>query len=105
MDNFKVIYKILRSIEKQMDCDQIDIAIISADRLKISFNRWEQIMIMLQDDRYIRGLVVEQDMEDGRRHIVEPIHPEITIRGLEYLSENTMMAKAKEALRMVGEII
>lgn len=105
MNNFKIIYKILKSLERQLDRDDLNISVISAEMLKISFNRWEQLMIMLQDDGYIRGLVVDRNLEDGRRHIVEPIHLEITITGLEYLSTNSMMGKAKEALKMVGEII
>ena len=38
-------------------------------------------------------------------HIVEPIRPRITLKGMEYLSENSMMAKAKEVLKMVGDIV
>ena len=38
-------------------------------------------------------------------HIVEPIHPAITLKGMEYLAENGMMAKAKEALKLVGDLL
>lgn len=105
MDNFKVIYKILRTLEKNMGNEDFEIKAISAEMLKISYERWEQLLIMLYDAGYINGIVVGQAVEDKFRHVVEPINPSITLKGLEYLSENSFMSKAKEALKMVGEII
>ena len=105
MDNFKIIYRILKELEKNMGNEQFSTIFISADYLKISFNRWEQLLIMMQDEGYIKGLVIAKAIEDKYRHIVEPIQPEITIKGLEYLESNSFMAKAKELLRMAGEII
>ena len=59
---------------------------------------------MLSDSGYISGVVVTQDIDDMFRHIAEPIHPYITLKGLEYLANNTFMEKAKEVLRLAGEI-
>ena len=39
MDNFKVIYRILRYLEKAMDYDEADIDFISASTLGISERR------------------------------------------------------------------
>ncbi len=105
MNNFKIIYKILKTLDKNMGNEDFDIYSISAETLKISFSKWEQLLIMLQDNGLISGLVLDQDMSDKYRHIVEPINPQITMRGLEYLASNSYMAKAKEALKMIGEII
>lgn len=105
MDNFKVIYKILRTLEKNMGNEQFSVSSISAEKMGIPFNRWEQLMIMMQDEGYIRGIVFSRSIEDRYRHISEPIFPEITIKGLEYISQNTFMAKAKELLKLTGEII
>lgn len=105
MDNFKIIYKILRILEKNMGNEKFSIKEISAERFQITFEKWEQLLIMMSDSGYITGIVIDRDMEDKFRHIIEPIFPCITIRGLEYLSDNSFMAKAKEALKMVGEII
>ena len=105
MDNFKVIYKILRTLEKNMGNEEFSVSAISANKMGISFERWEQFMIMMQDDGYIRGIVVSRALEAKYRHISEPIPPKITIKGLEYISQNSLMSKAKELLRMAGEII
>lgn len=105
MDNFKVIYKILRTLEKNMGNEKFSVSAISAEKMGISFERWEQLMIMMQDDGYIKGVVVSRSLEDKYRHISDPIFPEITIKGMEYIAENSFMAKAKELLKMAGEII
>jgi len=105
MDNFKIIYKILRELEKNMGDERFSFRTISAEQLGISFNRWEQLLIMMQDEGYIKGLVIARALGDKFRHIAEPIRPEITVKGLEYLAENSFMAKAKNALMMAGEIL
>lgn len=94
MDNFKVIYKILRHLEASMDCEYTDMDAISAERLKISPERWEALLILLQQSGYITGLAIEQSQSDPRSRICEPVMAQITLAGLEYLSENTMMKKA-----------
>lgn len=105
MDNFKSIYRILRELEKNMGNDNFSPACISAEKMKIPFGRWEQLLILMQDEGYIKGLVLSSGLESPLRHITEPIFPQITIKGLEYLEDNSFMAKAKEMLKMAGEII
>lgn len=104
MDNFKVIYRILRELEKNMGNDAFQPCTISAERLGVPFGRWEQLLVLMQDEGYIKGIVLEKSLESPLRHIAEPVFPQITIKGLEYLAENSFMAKAKEALKMAGEI-
>ena len=47
MDNFSVIYKILKKLEKAMDLDEFSIDDVSAEVLKISESRWAAIKEML----------------------------------------------------------
>lgn len=105
MNHFKVMYKILRELEKNMGNEQFSVKTISAESLNIPYHQWEQLLILMQEDGYIKGLVIASDLSDNFRHIAEPIKPYITIRGLEYLADNSFMAKAKEALKMAGEIL
>lgn len=105
MDNFKIIYKILRELEKNMGNENFNIETISAEKMKISFEKWEQLLILMQDEGFIKGLVLSKNLESMYRHISETIKPQITIKGLEYLAENSFMEKAKESLKMAGEII
>ena len=88
-----------------MGNENFSVETISAEKMNISFEKWEQLLILMQDDGYIKGLVLAKEIGETYRHIVEPIKLQITIKGLEYLAENSFMAKAKEALKMAGEII
>lgn len=105
MNDFQVIYKILRLLDKYRGCEDFDYELISAKAMKISFERWEQIMIEMQINGFIRGLVYNQTLSDKFPHLVEEMRPVITLKGMEYLADNSAMSKAKEALRMVGEIL
>lgn len=105
MDNFKIIYKILRELEKNMGNEKFSVELISASRLKISYEKWEQLLILMSDSGYITGITKTKSLEDSFFHIAEPIRPSITLKGLEYLADNSYMAKAKEILKMAGEIL
>lgn len=78
---------------------------ISPPQLGISRERWEQLLILLQDDGYIRGLVVVQTLSDSKRHMGSPVTPAITLKGLEYLAENSLMKKTANLLKGVKETI
>ena len=105
MDNFTVIYKILKALEQAMDYDEFDISRISHTTLNISYQRWEKIMIMLAKTGYIEGVVFDQCMDDYSPHIEKPIAPVITLKGLEYLNDNTFMKKAANALKGIKDVI
>lgn len=105
MNDYKIMCKILRLLDKHKGDEDFDYALISASAMKCGYAEWEQLMIELQENGYLRGLVYTQTMSDKFPHLVEPIRPRITMKGMAYLEENTMMAKAKEALQMVGDII
>ena len=47
MDNFSVIYKILKKLEKAMDIDEFSLDDISAQVLKVGESRWAAIKEML----------------------------------------------------------
>lgn len=43
MNNFNIIYKILKYLETAMDYDEVDMDFISPERLGISQNRWNSV--------------------------------------------------------------
>jgi len=105
MDNFKVIYKILKFLESSLDYEQTDVDAISPERLHITRERWEQLLIMMQDNGYVTGIVCTRTASDDKRHIVEPIKPVITLKGLEYLSENSLMKKAAGLVKGIKDTV
>ena len=57
MRDLKAIYKILR--ELQVHNGKYDIHKISAKALGMNYEGWEQLMILIQEEGYIKGLVVD----------------------------------------------
>ena len=105
MDNFRIIYRILKYLEEHLGEDKLDIDKISHERFGISFVRWEALLRMMQEEGYIKGLMYEQSLSDSSPHVVMPIRPKITIKGLEYLTENHMMRKVANVAKEVIDII
>ncbi len=104
MNNFSIIYKILKQLEINLDCEEINLETFSNEKLKISYERWEQLLIMLFDNGYIQGIQKTKSFGDCKYHITEPIQPQITLKGSEYLQENPMMIKAKSIAKGAVDI-
>ena len=94
MDDFRLIYKILRILQKSMDCEEIDREILSAERLELSVPKWSRIMAMLLNEGYITGGQTWNAFDCGSPRVALT-RPEITLKGLEYLEENTLMKRNK----------
>lgn len=103
MDNFKVIYRILRILEKSMDLEEFDMSCISKEQLDLSEARWCRIMALLVSEGYVTGIESWNSM-DCRYPRICLTRPEITIKGLEYLEENTFMKKAANLAKGIKDI-
>lgn len=79
MYNFIAIYRILSYLEQALDYDEPDMSQISSSALRLSANRWLALLRLLEDAGYIEVF--------GHR-------TRITLRGLEYLKQNSLMQRA-----------
>lgn len=79
MYNFIAIYRILSYLEQALDYDEPDMSQISSRALGLSANRWLALLRLLEDAGYIEVF--------GHR-------TRITLRGLEYLQQNSLMQRA-----------
>ena len=104
MDNFKIIYHILRYLEDAMDYPEIDIDAFSATALNITKERWDSIMVMLVENGYIKGAVARVHQRQ-KPQLMFPERAQITLKGLEYLNENSTMKKVAYALKGVIDVI
>ncbi len=104
MNNFTIIYKILSALEKAMDNEDFDPDLISPERLNVSKERRDKLLIEMQKEGYISGITVKQYIRQPA-FIQEPISPHITIKGLEYLAENSMMKKVANLAKGIADII
>ena len=102
MDNFKAVYKILSTLEKAMDLPEFDISVIDYKTLGVSKERWSRYIEMMADVGYIKGVRVGTNIIGET--IVECDNIRITLKGLEYLQENSIMKKIYNAAKGIKEI-
>lgn len=102
MEDFTTIYKILKALHDSMDYDEFDIDRISPQVLGVSENRRFALLKMLVDSGYIEG-ITEKISVDGQL-IMEIHHPRITLKGLEYLEENSLMKRTGRLLKGIKEV-
>lgn len=95
MDDFRTIYKILRILQKSMDLEEFNKNSISAETLGLSIPKWNRIMAMLLNEGYISGGETWNAMDCGYPKVALT-RPELTLKGLEYLEENSLMRKAAD---------
>ena len=93
MDNFRVIYRILRYLEKALDYDEPDMNCISAKTMAISERRWLSLLAMLAGENYIEVVCARESV--GRKTVTSVSSVRLTLRGLEYLQENPAMKRAE----------
>ena len=103
MDNFKAIYTILKSLEAAMDLPEFDIAQINNEALGVSYERWARYLEMMADIGLIKGARVFKNVSGQTR--VEDNNIRITLKGLEYLTENSIMQKLYRAAKGIKDIV
>lgn len=101
-DNFKCIYKILKALEKAMDYPEFDISQISHEKLEINKERWGRYLEMMCDSGYIKGVKVYTDCTGEL--CVDDEGIKITLKGLEYLTENTIMQRLYKTAMGIKEL-
>jgi hypothetical protein len=93
MEDFRIIYKILRILQKAMDLEEFDSEELSAKALGLTVPKWSRLMAMLLKEGYISGGQTWNAMDCGYPKVALN-RPELTMKGLEYLEENRLMKKA-----------
>lgn len=93
MEDFRIIYKILRILQKAMDLEEFDSEELSAEALGLTVPKWSRLMAMLLKEGYISGGQTWNTIDCGYPKAALT-RPELTIKGLEYLEENGLMKKA-----------
>lgn len=103
MDNFKVVYKILSTLEAAMDYPDYDMGSISAEKLGISKERWCRYIEMMSDVGYVKGAEIERNILGETD--VDVADMRITLKGLEYLQENAIMRKIYKTAKGIKEVV
>lgn len=102
-DDFKVIYDILSILQSSMDYSRCDIERLNYKTLGISKNRRDNIIEMLVDSGYIKGVNIRRYEDGDFMVILNDIR--ITLKGLEYLEENTILKRIQKQLKGIKDSI
>lgn len=107
MDVFKLIYRILKQIRALELAEEPDLALLSPDALKATEIERDNLMLKMQEEGLIDGLVVIEGIDGQQRPFIlwGRSMPRVTLKGLEYMEENSMMKKAKNLLQGFAEIV
>lgn len=103
MDNIRVIYRILKALEASMDYEEFDERLISAETLQISEERLLSILRMLLQAGLIEGIAINTDA--AGHFLVNKGRPRLTLKGLEYLNENSLMQRAMRMAKGIKDSI
>lgn len=103
MDNFKAVYRILSTLEKAMDLPEFDIAQINASALGVTEQRWARYIEMMVDVGYVKGVKIESTISGNL--MVQADDMRITLKGLEYLQENSIMQRIYRAAKGIKDIM
>lgn len=95
MRDFKTIYRILKVLADTMDEGELDLRLLDPERLGVSENHRNALLAMLLDEGYIEDVHAPR-YADRKDRPVYLMNPTITLKGLEYLEENSMMRKAAD---------
>ena len=99
MGDFNTIYKILAALKASIDYSEFDSRLISAERLNVFEPRRRELLRMLSQAGYITGVALAGDVMMSIRRV------RLTLRGLEYLEENSLMKRAYRAAKGIKDLI
>ena len=86
-----------------MGLPEFDIMQVGPDSLKVSQERWCRYLEMMADVGYIKRVTFRQNVIGET--IVDAKNIRITLKGLEYLQENSIMRKFYNTAKGVVDII
>ena len=105
MEEFTIVYRILRELRASMGCEEEDPNRLNPERLKTTLEKRNSLLLLLQQDGYISGLDSIAYIGDAAPRVTIPPMPRITLKGLQYLQENTMMRKAARTMKGIRDLL
>lgn len=100
----KAIYKILSLLLKYAGNKEFEISMISPERMKLNYNEWEYLVILLAKNGYVDGVIYTQSLSDRWPVLTDVDRIGITLKGIEYVETNSTMKKVGTALKAAGEL-
>lgn len=101
-DNFKIIYKILSILKSSLDNLKCDIDRLSPQSLNISIEKRDNIIELLLDKNLIKGVIIKKYQDGDSVLVLNDV--KITLDGLEYLEENSIMKKMYKLAKGIKDV-
>ena len=99
MDTLEIAYKILYSLETRRNADYMG-KVIGPDALGVDQYKWLEVLQTLVDEGYVSGVSVRNTVLGETT--VDVSRARISLRGAQYLQENSAMRKfAKVATNVI----
>lgn len=100
MDTLQIAYKILYSLEHKEKADYMG-QLVSPAALDVPEDKWLDVLQALQDDGCVSGAKFSKDVLGNHYANIQNLR--ITLKGAEFLSENSTMQKiAKVATDVIS---
>jgi DNA-binding Lrp family transcriptional regulator len=99
-----IIQDILEHLDKSMDDETVDVKPISPEALGISQARWSRIIEMMLESGLIDGFSPIHRLGSSYQAL-KAVNPRITLRGIQFLAENSNMAKFYRAAKEIKDWI
>ena len=103
MNNRWIIFQILSNLEKSMDTETFDERNLSPETMGITCARLLSLLRMLIQEGLIEGISV--DTGAAGNFLVSKGRPRLTLKGLEYLNENSLMQRAMKMAKEIKDCI
>lgn len=104
-EQFKVIYKMLSILAKSMDYPEFDAERLSAESLGVSEPMRLRLLEMLLKKGYIEGIQIRKYIDESYPVVVGMENIQITMDGLAYLEENSLMKKASDIAKGIIDVL
>lgn len=102
----RTVYKVLKRIHAAEQLDETDPGMFAPEVFDIDAAQRDRIMAMLQAEGLIDGVIVRKYVGQRRETVLIDWQAlQVTLKGLQYLEENSAMRRAaEEAKGIVGAI-
>lgn len=105
-DDFRTIYRILKVLDASLDYEAVDPERISPEALGTTKARRDNLLAMMAEEGLVKGITIRHYKDAaGRTVLVDPAKLSITLKGVEFLKENSMMKKAADAAKGIVDAL
>lgn len=95
MDRKKLIYSILKELEQGNEPKQSD--------YELELEQWGELAELIRDEGYAKNVTVQRAGQGNRVIYAWYSSAKITMKGIEYLEENSLLAKTYKGIKEVRD--